>query len=107
MAATARDVDVAPFTDEATADAAVLQSTADSWDATFREVGFARIVGHGVPAELVAELQAAKRVIIVPGYGMAVARAQYNVDDDGIPTVRILLDFFTHSNLFNKLDIHT
>ena len=25
----------------------------------------------------------------------------YNVDDDGIPTVRILLDFFTHSNLFN------
>ena len=61
MAATARDVDVAPFTDEATADAAVLQSTADSWDATFREVGFARIVGHGVPAELVAELRAAAR----------------------------------------------
>ena len=61
MAATALDVDVAPFTDEATADAAVLQSTADSWDATFRVVGFARIVGHGVPAELVAELRAAAR----------------------------------------------
>ena len=25
----------------------------------------------------------------------------YNVDEDGIPTVGILLDFFTHSNLFN------
>ena len=61
MAATARDVDVTPFTDEATADDADQRSTADSWDATFCEVGFARIVGHGVPAELVAEVRAAAR----------------------------------------------
>jgi isopenicillin N synthase-like dioxygenase len=61
MTATARDVDVTTFTDEATADAADQRSTADSWDATFCEVGFARIVGHGVPAELVAEIRAAAR----------------------------------------------
>ena len=55
------DVDVSPFTDGATADVADQRSTADSWDATFCEVGFARIIGHGVPAELVAEVRAAAR----------------------------------------------
>ena len=55
------DLDVSPFTEAGSSDElnAKQQGAADRMDATFREVGFARIVGHGVPEELIAELRTA------------------------------------------------
>jgi hypothetical protein len=37
------------------------QLAMSNWDAAFREVGFARVVGHGVPAALIAELRTAAK----------------------------------------------
>lgn len=48
------DVDISPFI-HGEADR---RSATTSWDTAFREVGFARIVGHQVPANLVADLRA-------------------------------------------------
>eukprot|EP01052_Picozoa_sp_SAG31_P021309 SAG31_NODE_1641_length_7664_cov_3.789954_6_plen_242_part_00 len=52
-------VDVGPFMPGSSATQAEQWMASASWDATFREVGFARIVGHGVSAEVVAGLRAA------------------------------------------------
>eukprot|EP01043_Picozoa_sp_COSAG02_P041926 COSAG02_NODE_3521_length_6619_cov_27.887117_5_plen_248_part_00 len=54
-------IDVAGFMDSATAPAAERRLVAASWDATFRSIGFARIVGHGVSAGLISELRAAAK----------------------------------------------
>ena len=56
--------DIAPFMmpedeSDGTECAAERRLLAASWDATFRSVGFARIVGHGVSPTLISELRAA------------------------------------------------
>ena len=60
---TSRDfvIDIQPFMAGASAGPPARWLTAASWDATFRQVGFARIVGHGVSAEAIAELRRAAR----------------------------------------------
>ena len=52
---------VKPLGFDATNLSAEQQSAMSSWDAAFREVGFARVVGHGVSPALIAELRAAAR----------------------------------------------
>jgi hypothetical protein len=52
-------IDISPFMEgcAAAADEGARRRTAAQWDATFRTVGFARIVGHGVSAEVIADLR--------------------------------------------------
>lgn len=56
-------IDVAAFMDDSGGKtlSAERQLVAASWDATFRSIGFARIVGHGVSAGLISELRAAAK----------------------------------------------
>ena len=55
-------IDISPFECDVAHASAGRRTAAASWDAIFREVGFARIVGHGVPDSLVAELRTAAKV---------------------------------------------
>lgn len=45
--------------------AAERRLVAASWDATFRSIGFARIVGHGVSPDLISELRSAARAFFL------------------------------------------
>eukprot|EP00747_Dinoflagellata_sp_TGD_P169590 gnl/TRDRNA2_/TRDRNA2_198934_c0_seq1.p1 gnl/TRDRNA2_/TRDRNA2_198934_c0~~gnl/TRDRNA2_/TRDRNA2_198934_c0_seq1.p1 ORF type:complete len:446 (+),score=73.78 gnl/TRDRNA2_/TRDRNA2_198934_c0_seq1:121-1458(+) len=55
-------VDISPFMENGGADVATARRlVAAEWDATFRKVGFARIVGHGVSPESVAALRKAAK----------------------------------------------
>jgi len=54
-------IDIQPFMDDTTDFAAARRLAAASWDATFREVGFARVIGHCVSPELITELRTVAR----------------------------------------------
>ncbi|KAH8060695.1 hypothetical protein JL722_4808 [Aureococcus anophagefferens] len=51
-------VDIAPFAAPSLYDDAARATAARAWDAAMTEVGFAVIVGHGVPAKVVEDLRA-------------------------------------------------
>ena len=59
-------IDVSAFMNSVGAvPAAERREVAASWDATFRSIGFARIIGHGVSAALISELRAAAKAFFL------------------------------------------